>query len=228
MNSSGLYRPGVLKNTPRRMWTTTTFALLTPMTLVALIGCSANSESAVAPPQIANSPADSPTPSPSPTPTEVLLDLESAADRYLSIICPVNGVIASVDTAFQTGYPEWSNGGEPDPTSLLAAAAASRDTTRTAVGFLDDVKYKWPGEVRSSLDLIRSAYVVDLAYWDAIANSGSYTNAANVLPSERPEGSDGAGQEVRLQLQLSADTQGSCVGYEDGHQRLAEDDTTAD
>ena len=150
----------------------------------------------------------------------VLLDEEAAA-RYLSIVCPINVATRMLDDAYRAGEDEYLNGGSPDPSAVVAAAATIRDEQRLAIELLDDTYFVWPEVVATQIPLIRAAYMGNMVVVSSVASASSFEVAYNTPAAARTPEQDAAGQEIRYQLNISADTDNSCVGFEDGLIRLS-------
>lgn len=188
--------------------------------VLAFTGCAApDGNQTGAPSPTPTSAAAEPTSEPSPA--AVILTAEEAAARYLDIVCPTNAAWAAGVAAFEAKADAYFAGGDPDPTEVKSAAAVARDAGRVSALLLSDPLYVWPPTVRDSLEIIRQSYLAEIAYWDSVANSTSFDAAWNVPAPEPAPGTESAAQEVRLQLNISADTTASCVDHQDGHERLA-------
>jgi len=181
--------------------------------LVLLSGCSAGVENVAAP---TTSPSATPTPSPTPTidPGPVLMTEEEAAEYYLRLICQSNTAGQALNDAIIAGEEEWLNGGEPDPAAVKSAASTLLGLKRLAIEVMDDDYFTWPGEVGTHVGYIRESFIQESAVISAVANVSRYEDAYySQFPEQTPEQA-GAGQEIRYQLGIDADTTTSCVGYE--------------
>jgi hypothetical protein len=171
-----------------------------------------------------------PTATPTPSPTidigPVELTESEAAERYLDLVCATNQANEALDAAIIAGEPEWLNGGAPDPSAIKAAATESMRLARLAVELIDDEYYIWPGDVGTYLQHIRETFIQDLSLLSAVANVTRFEDAYFMPWPERTSEQASAGQEIRYQLGLDADTTASCVGYETGledlHQEMIE------
>jgi hypothetical protein len=164
-------------------------------------------------------PESIPTTSPAPTPTidrgPVLLTDEEAAERYLQVVCQPNAGLNAIDDAIVAGEPEWLNGGSPDPAAVRAAAAETLRVVRLAVEVIDDDYIVWPESVATHVDHIRDSYIQELAVLSGVANADRFEDAYYAQWPQRTPEQAAAGQEIRYQLGLDADTAASCEGYEE-------------
>jgi hypothetical protein len=183
------------------------------LSLALLTGCSAPPPAGAG----ANAAAARPTTTPSPTPTipvgPVALTEEEAAGRYLTAVCQRNLAANALNSAFQASEDEFINGGTPDVGAVRAAAGAQMEANRAQVEVLDDAYFVWPAAVVPHLKAVRDAAVAELSPLSEIVNAPSYEVAYYM---SWPDTTDAraASQEVRIQLNLDADTTKSCAGYE--------------
>lgn len=181
----------------------------------ALAGCTAPASAPAAVEKTASAP-----PTPTVDPGPVKLTNEEAAERYLNLVCPNNIAIDALEAAFDAGEEEFLKGGAPDPTAVKAAAATRVALNRQSLEILDDDYYIWPDGVSEQLPDIRSSYLTELSVLDGIANAASFEDGYYATwPAATPE-QQGAGQEVRYQLGLEADTVATCAGREGGLDKL--------
>ena len=191
----------------------TTAAAVASMLILVLSGCTATATPAA--------PAEVTSTVPAIDPGPVDLTAEQASERYLSIVCPANQGVDPHQAAFVAGEDEYFNGGSPDPAAVKASATELATLTRAAITFLDDDYYVWPSSVSEHIAHIRTSYMGQLTTAEAVANAETYAEAYNTpVPATTPE-QDTAGQEIRYQLDISSDTKASCIGYEEGHTKLA-------
>ncbi|TFC33149.1 hypothetical protein E3O55_04110 [Cryobacterium sp. MDB1-18-2] len=191
--------------------------------LLVLTGCAATD---------GESPGASPTPTvesaPKIDPGPVALTNDTAATRYRSIVCPNNVASGALTDAFTAGKDEYFAGGAPDVAAVVAAASTGVATHRQAMEQLDDTYFTWPKLVAPQIAYVRSSYMAELAWLAAVAGAGTYEAAySSTYPAATPE-QQAAGQEIRYQLGLAADTNGSCVGYEDGLTKLTTEKSERD
>jgi hypothetical protein len=193
------------------------FVAAAALVLVSLAGCSAATEAP------APKPKTTAVAEPKVDPGPVTLTKEEAGARYLDIVCAPNAGVAALNAAYDVGEPDFLAGGAPDPAAVKATGAALMELDRLAIEQLDDTYYVWPEKVAAQLPHIRSSYMGELASNQSIANAATFQDAyyATVTP-QTPE-QLAAGQEIRYQLEIPADTVASCVGHEDGLARLAAD-----
>ncbi|WP_166880003.1 hypothetical protein [Salinibacterium sp. ZJ450] len=149
------------------------------------------------------------------------LTAADGAQRYLDIVCANNIAAGKLADAFTAGEAEWLNGGAPDPGAVKTAATDRVALNRIAIEQLDDTYFVWPDTVAGHLPHIRTSYMAELSTLNAIANAGSYEDAYYTTWPEMPAEQQAAAQEIRYQLGLSADTDASCVGHENGLNALA-------
>jgi len=187
--------------------------------VIGLSGCSAPALDAEAKPTI-TVPAIDPGP--------VALSEAEAGDRYLSIVCPINIATNALNAAYAAGEDEYLNGGTPDVSAVVAAATTIRDQQRLAIEQLDDTYFEWPGVVAEQAPHIRSAYMANMAVVSAIAGATDFETAYSTPAAASTPEEDAAGQEIRYQLGLSADTDASCAGFEDGLTTLSTAKTERD
>jgi hypothetical protein len=181
---------------------------------LALTGCVANSGSPAG-----AEPSTTATPSIDPGP--VALSKEAAALRYLDIVCANNISSKALNDAFAAGEEPYLSGSEPDATAVHAAATASVDNHRLAIEQLDDTYFTWPDLVAAQLPHVRSGYMSEMSTLSAMSTATSFKAAYNSLfPASTPEEKT-AGQEIRYQLGISADTDATCAGHETGLTALA-------
>lgn len=178
----------------------------------ALTGCSAESTAPKAPGRTMEA-SSTPTPVPTPTPTEVVLSHEEAGMLYLDLICDVNASGIEVNEAFAAKEDEFLAGGTPDPVDVKASAAKRMDLSRKLLELLDDTYYVWPTEVRESLTHVRSNFMGELNGLNAMANASTYEQAYYAEPYQATPEEKSAGQEIRYELGLSADTVASCQDH---------------
>lgn len=164
---------------------------------LALTGCSGGGQATAAPTESSTTTA-----SPTPAPTPTIMTNDEAGKKYLSIVCPTN---ATIDTL--------NKDVEATPLNLnaaIAAAAASRDSYRKQIEAFSDEKILWPATVKADLASMAEAMYPDLS---AVANLASQTTEKNFIAAWNawPESTSAAtAQKVRVKLGLSSDAMGSC------------------
>lgn len=174
-----------------------------------------------------------PAPTPSQTPTldpgPIALSNEEAAERYLSIVCPINIAGNALSSAYEAGIDDYLNGGSPDVGGVVAAAATMRDQQRVAIEHLDDTYFAWPELVAAQIPHVRSSYMANMAVISNVASSMTFEAAYNVPAAPQTPEQQAAGQEIRYQLALPADTNLGCDAHADGLTALstAKDDRDA-
>lgn len=183
------------------------------LSLALFTGCSAPSATSADD----TAAASTPTATPSPTPTipvgPVTLTDEEAAARYLTAVCQRNLAAIALTSAFQASEDEFINGGAPDVSAVKAAAGVQIEANRAQVSVLDDAYYVWPTSVVPHLKVVRDAAVAELSPLSETVNAPSYEVAYYMAWPDTSE-AGASSQEVRIQLNLDADTTKSCAGYE--------------
>lgn len=183
------------------------------LSLMLLTGCSASSGTDAD----GTAATSTPTATPSPTPTipvgPVTLTDEQAGARYLTAVCQRNLAGITLTSALQAGEDEFINGGAPDVSAVKAAAGAQMEANRAQVSVLDDAYYGWPASVAPHLKSVRDAAVAELSPLSEIVNAPSYEVAYYMSWPDTTE-ARASSQEIRIQLDLDADTTKSCAGYE--------------
>jgi hypothetical protein len=149
----------------------------------------------------------------------VELTTEQAADRYLDVVCPTNELTDALGAVFQAGYDEHTAGGSPDVTPIREAASALLDSYRIQVELLDDEGYAWPEEVVDLIDVIQDADFLMLTSLSKLKSAEDFDAAFNTPAPDLTEAATAA-QKIRYELGIDPDTYESCVGHEDGHERL--------
>lgn len=188
---------------------------------LSLSGCTTpSSEQAPAAPSVSAEPTIDPGP--------VVLTGEDAATRYLSIVCPINVATRSLNEAYAAGEPEYLAGGAPDVSAVVAAAVVIQEGQRLAIEQLDETYFIWPELVAPQIAHVRSTYMANMAVVTAVALSTSFEEAYQVPAAAQTPEEQAAGQEIRYQLGLSADTDSSCVGYENGLSLLSAEKSERD
>lgn len=167
-----------------------------------------------------------------PTPTRdagpIILTDSDAAVRYLSIVCDNNAAGDALYAAFTAGEAVYLDGGTPDLASLKSAASASLDLNRSAIELLEDEYFAWPENVAEHITFVRQGYMAGLSQLDGIINAATFEEAYGTpSPVLTPE-QDAAGQEVRYQLGLDADTTASCTDSLGGIAILMEEKSARD
>ena len=180
-------------------------ALLVLICAFALAGCTSTPIAA---------PTPTPTPSPTIDPGPVALPTEQAGTYYLSAVCQGNVANDVLRAAFAAGEPEFLQGGEPDLTAVKAAAAEVTRVDRLLIEVLDDPYFTWPAGVAEQIQYIRASMVAGLSTLNGYANAARFSDAYYATYPEQTAEQVSAPQEIRYQLELSADTTASCVGYE--------------
>ncbi len=176
----------------------------TAVTLFLLAGCTSSPAT--------NAPASEELAAPAIDPGPVELTDEEAADRYLAIVCQPNIASGTLVAAFDAGEPEFLNGGSPSVEAVVAAANERMRVTRQAIELLDDTYYTWPKSVSEPLTHIRSSYMTEMATFSQMINAATFEDAYYApFPPATPE-QQSAGQEIRYQLKLDADTTATCEG----------------
>jgi len=189
--------------------TLTTATLAAMITVIGLSGCSA------AVPETPSS-AEPTSATPAIDPGPVTLTDEEAAERYLSIVCPINIATGALYDAYKAGEDEYLNGGAPDVSAVVDAATIIRDSQRVAIEQLDETYFVWPELVAAQIPHIRSAYMANMAVVSSTSTSTTFEAAYRIPEAPETPEEQAAGQEIRYQLAISADTDASCVGHEDG------------
>lgn len=185
------------------------------LAFTSLVGCTAAADPA----------APSPTPTIDPGPVE--LSVKEAGERYLHIVCPDNLASGAISQALSAGEAEFFNGGAPDPSAVKTAAVTALDVGRAAAEFLDDDYFTWPEEVAEHIVTIRTITITDLSYLSSVANAATFEDAYYAPYIDDGSGAT-ASQTIRFELGLDPDTTASCVGYEGGHEILAQERAARD
>jgi hypothetical protein len=191
------------------------FAAAGALLLVAVSGCS------TAPEAPETTPESSASAAPKIDPGPVTLTVEEAGNRYLDIVCGPNIAGEALYAALTAGEPEFVAGGAPDPAAVKAAAAARAAASRLAVAQIDDTYFVWPEKVAPQLALVRAVFIGDVATYQSVSSAATFSDAYYAPPTEQNPEQQAAGQEIRYQLDISADTVGSCAGHETGLADLA-------
>ncbi|WP_157962529.1 hypothetical protein [Homoserinimonas sp. OAct 916] len=195
---------------------------------LTLVGCAGEVQTESDEIKPANSITEtSPTASPIPTPTRdpgpVKLTDTDASERFLNLVCPNNIAIAELIASFDSGESELFDGGDPDPTPVKVAAQKRVDLNRATIALLDDEYFVWPVAVRDHIGHIRNSYMAELSTLNAIANTATFRDAYYATWVEATPEQAAAGQEIRYQLGLDANTTTSCDGYETGVDDLTQE-----
>jgi hypothetical protein len=128
------------------------------------------------------------------------MSIEAAGKKYLETVCPVNNYGDEVTKA----------GNAQDLSVFKAAAAKARDASQNSAKVLGDASIVWPAGLRPLLDRVKSNNLAYTSFYNQLANSTDFSQASQV---STPATDTTASQEVRLKLNLSADTVESCKGY---------------
>jgi hypothetical protein len=127
------------------------------------------------------------------------LSTEEAGRKYLEIICP--------------GNTAWLGDVElTDLKALRAAAADARDIFQARAKGLSDPSIQWPSGVPELLKVLRKDALSSVVYFENLALAETLDDFWSDPPPDRSQFSEVA-QEVRLILNLSADTVESCKNY---------------
>ncbi|MFC5788933.1 hypothetical protein ACFPPE_03605 [Agromyces tardus] len=87
---------------------------------------------------------------------------------------------------------------------------------RVQIELFDDEYHLWPDEVSDEITVLRDFDIAALGTLSSIVNTPDYQTAYYAVWPDGTE-SQAAAQEVRYQLGLGADTEATCVDYQDAH-----------
>lgn len=162
---------------------------------LAVGGCSSGSPASSTPEEAVSA---------TPTPTPTAMSSEEAGKFYLAAVCPRNVQGDKMLAVFQT---------EPfDVEVAKAEASALRDTYRSTIETLSDVKVVWPDAVKSDVVALTEGMYEDLGVAQHLANQTTDTGFFAVWNGwETPPEHAALAQKIRLKLGLPADTSTSCV-----------------
>lgn len=150
------------------------------------------------------------------------MSIEDAGERYLNIVCTSNAAGARADAIIEAAIAELDAGGNPDPAPFFAAAAEARDLSQRSAALLGSEDVVWPEVVADDIKLVQRLLIGDVTYWEAQSKAGTLDAAWEMdFPAEDPAIASSA-QVVRSGLNLGADLEASCVGFENGHAALTD------
>lgn len=128
------------------------------------------------------------------------MSTQTAGEKYLSIVCPVNKGIFEVTTAGSAG----------DFNGFTVAAGQARDAAQAAASAFSDKSIMWPAGIRPLLEEMKDEELALASFFNSLANARSFEEANSI---STPISDGTAAQEVRLILGLTADTEASCKAY---------------
>ncbi|MCK6079039.1 hypothetical protein KZX37_00230 [Microbacterium sp. EYE_5] len=189
--------------------------------LLVLTGCTAvgtNGAGSLSSGAIPSSAASSPSPTPTIDPGPVELSAEEAARRYLAIMCDRNAAVHRVGDAFADQEDAYWAGDATDVAPVNDAAADAQLVGRRTVELIDDSYYVWPEGISEHLKVLRASELADAVILDAWASARSFDEAMQL---EWPTSDAAASaQEIRYLLDLPANTDSSCAGFEGAGKKL--------
>ena len=128
------------------------------------------------------------------------MSTEAAGKKYLETICPINNSILDVTAAGQAN----------DFASFKAAAAKTRDASQKAAKVFEDTSIVWPAGMTPLLSRARANTIDYVSYYNQLALSSSFNDAGS---KSKPSVDSNVGQEIRIKLNLPADTTASCAAF---------------
>lgn len=185
--------------------------------MLALAGCTAPAS-----PAATGSATPSAPPAEAPESEPKMMTTEEAGERYLSIVCEVNGSVDATSAAFYAAQPEYLDGGTPDPAPVSAAASRTLELMQLGIEQFDHERFPWPESVVDQIDNFRSGYIARFSFYQAAANAVTFEEVTEIPRPATTAEQDNAAQEIRYELDLPVDTAASCVGYENALTELAE------
>lgn len=129
------------------------------------------------------------------------MTVESAGETYLRTVCPINSAVEAMSRDID----------EADFESFVSDAGRVRDLSQNAAKVFSDESIVWPDDVQPLMEKMKKAQLEDAAVFNGIANVDSFEEFLAVDMSKSNSGK--IGQEIRLKLELSADTKASCAGF---------------
>lgn len=129
------------------------------------------------------------------------MSTEKAGETYLRTACPINSAVDSWVKAAEEG----------DFESFVSDAGRIRDLTQNAAKVFTDETIVWPKEVQQLMVEMSEAQLKDASVFNKIANLRDFSQFTAEMTKDN--GTAELAQEIRLKLNLSADTKASCVGF---------------
>ncbi|RLP70056.1 hypothetical protein D9V30_05160 [Mycetocola reblochoni] len=126
-------------------------------------------------------------------------------------MCDNNAAIDALATAFNEGEAELLAGGAPDPANVQEKAQNRIELNGMSLDILDDSFYVWPKRIREDISHIRESYLSELSTLNQMATSDFET--AYYSTFAETEGGATAGQNIRYELGLDANTSTSCDDF---------------
>lgn len=150
------------------------------------------------------------------------MSIEDAGERYLNIVCTSNAAGDRAYDLLDAGLAELDAGGSPDVSAFNAAAAEARDVVQRSASLLGSDDVLWPTAVAEDIAKVQRSLLIEVSDWEGVRSSASIEEAGDFILSPEPVELEGAAQAVRAGLNISADTEASCVGRENGHDALTD------
>lgn len=129
------------------------------------------------------------------------MTVEQAGETYLRTVCPINSAVDAMVRDIE----------EADFDSFIEDAGRVRDLSQNAAKVFSDESIVWPNDLQPIIDRMKNAQLEDAAVFNGISDLDSFDQFLAVDMTKSSSGK--IGQEIRLKLDLSADTKESCAGF---------------